>query len=51
MAAASKEMDNLAKAGISMKEVTDKLVVDGVKLFADAFKTLLEATGKYAGVR
>jgi transaldolase len=51
VAAASKEMDNLAKAGISMKEVTDKLVVDGVKLFADAFKTLLEATGKYAGVR
>ena len=51
VAAAAKEMDNLAKAGISMKEVTDKLVVDGVKLFADAFKTLLEATGKYAGVR
>jgi len=48
---AAKEMENLAKAGISMKEVTDKLIVDGVKLFADAFKTLLEATGKYAGVR
>src|ERR1700682_2415959 len=44
-------MDNLAKAGISMKEVTEKLVVDGVKLFADAFKQLLEATGKTAGVR
>jgi transaldolase / glucose-6-phosphate isomerase len=43
-------MDNLAKAGISMKEVTDKLVVDGVKLFADAFKQLLDATGKSAGV-
>lgn len=48
---AVKEMENLAKAGISMKDVTDKLIVDGVKLFADAFKTLLEATGKYAGVR
>jgi transaldolase/glucose-6-phosphate isomerase len=48
---AAEEMDNLAKAGISMKEVTDKLIIDGVKLFADAFKTLLEATGKYAGVR
>jgi hypothetical protein len=34
-----------------MKEVTDKLLVDGVKLFADAFKTLLDATGKHAGVR
>ena len=44
-------MENLAKAGISMKEVTDKLPVDGVKLFADAFKTLLDATGKSAGVR
>jgi transaldolase len=43
-------MDNLSKAGISMKEVTDKLLVDGVKLFADAFKQLLDATGKSAGV-
>jgi transaldolase/glucose-6-phosphate isomerase len=48
---AAKTMDNLAKAGISMKEVTDKLVVDGVKLFADAFKQLLEATGKTAAVK
>lgn len=48
---AAKTMENMAKAGISMKEVTDKLLVDGVKLFADAFKTLLEATGKFAGVR
>src|SRR5579862_2807911 len=45
------EMSNLAKAGISMKEVTDKLLADGVKLFADAFKQLLDATGKSAGVR
>jgi transaldolase/glucose-6-phosphate isomerase len=45
------EMANLAKAGISMKEVTDKLLVDGVKLFADAFKQLLDATGKSAGVQ
>jgi transaldolase/glucose-6-phosphate isomerase len=49
--AAAKTMADLAKAGISMKEVTEKLLVDGVKLFADAFKTLLEATGKSAGVR
>jgi transaldolase len=48
---AAKTMLALEKAGISMKEVTDKLVVDGVKLFADAFKQLLEATGKTAGVR
>jgi transaldolase/glucose-6-phosphate isomerase len=49
--AAAKTMADLAKAGISMKEVTDKLLADGVKLFADAFKTLLDATGKSAGVR
>ena len=48
--AAAKTMADLEKAGISMKEVTEKLVVDGVKLFADAFHQLLEATGKTAGV-
>ena len=48
---AAKVMASLEKAGISMKEVTEKLVVDGVRLFADAFKQLLEATGKTAGVR
>jgi transaldolase/glucose-6-phosphate isomerase len=47
---AAKTMADLAKAGISMKEVTDKLLVDGVKLFADAFTQLLDATGKSAGV-
>jgi transaldolase len=48
---AAKTMADLAKAGISMKEVTDKLMVDGVKLFSDAFKTLLVAVGKTAGVK
>ena len=48
--AAAKTMADLAKAGISMKEVTDKLMVDGVKLFSDAFKTLLDAVSKTAGV-
>ena len=48
---AAKIMASLEKAGISMKEATEKLVVDGVRLFADAFKQLLEATGKTAGVR
>jgi transaldolase/glucose-6-phosphate isomerase len=43
-------MSDLPKAGVSMKEVTDKLIDDGVKLFADAFNQLLEATGKTAGV-
>jgi transaldolase/glucose-6-phosphate isomerase len=48
--AARTTMDNLAKAGLSMKEATDKLLLDGVKLFADAFKQLLDATGKSSGV-
>ena len=43
---AQKTMDDLAKAGISMKEVTDKLTVDGVKLFSDAFDELLAAVEK-----
>ena len=43
---AKKTMDDLAKAGISMKEVTDKLTEDGVKLFADAFDKLLTAVEK-----
>ena len=51
VAGAARHMENLAKAGISMKEVTEQLVVDGVRLFAEAFKTLLEATGKSAGVK
>ena len=38
--AAQKAMDDLARTGISMKEVTDKLTDDGVKLFADAFDKL-----------
>src|SRR6202142_4552967 len=40
---ARKTMSDLASAGISMKEVTDKLTADGVKLFSDAFDKLLEA--------
>jgi transaldolase/glucose-6-phosphate isomerase len=43
---AQKTMDDLAKAGIAMKEVTDKLTVDGVKLFSDAFDKLLAAVEK-----
>ncbi|HET6201036.1 MAG TPA: bifunctional transaldolase/phosoglucose isomerase, partial [Candidatus Acidoferrales bacterium] len=41
--AARVTMQNLAKAGISMKDVTDQLVDDGVKLFIDAFGKLLAA--------
>ena len=43
---AQKVMDDLARAGISMKEVTDKLTDDGVKLFAGAFDMLLAAVNQ-----
>ena len=46
VAGAQKVMDDLAKAGISIKEVTTKLTADGVKLFADAFHKLLAAVEK-----
>jgi len=43
---ARKTMADLAGVGIVMKDVTDKLTSDGVKLFADAFDTLLAAVEK-----
>ena len=43
---ARKTMADLASVGIVMKDVTDKLTTDGVKLFADAFDTLLAAVEK-----
>jgi transaldolase/glucose-6-phosphate isomerase len=46
VAGAQKVMDDLTKAGISIKEVTTKLTTDGVKLFADAFSKLLAAVEK-----
>jgi transaldolase / glucose-6-phosphate isomerase len=46
VAGAARVMDDLARGGISIKEVTDKLTQDGVKLFADAFDKLLAAVEK-----
>ncbi|HVI09610.1 MAG TPA: transaldolase [Candidatus Binatia bacterium] len=46
VAGAEKVMDDLAKSGISIKQATDKLTEDGVKLFADAFHKLLAAVEK-----
>jgi transaldolase / glucose-6-phosphate isomerase len=51
VAGANKTMSDLEAAGISMKEVTDKLIADAVKLFQDPFKQLLDAIAKHAGVR
>jgi len=44
--AANRVMETVVKLGISMKEVTDKLTEDGVRLFAEAFDKLLEAVEK-----
>ena len=46
LGAAQKTMADLAAVGIVMKDVTDKLTADGVKLFADAFDTLLAVVEK-----
>jgi len=46
LAGAQKVMADLARAGISIKEVTDKLTADGVRLFAEAFEKLLAAVAK-----
>ena len=46
VAGAQKVMEDLARVGISIKEVTDKLTDDGVKLFAEAFDKLLAAVEK-----
>jgi transaldolase len=51
VAGANKTMADLEAAGISMKEVTDQLLTDAVKLFQDPFKQLLDTIEKHAGVR
>src|SRR5262249_43836091 len=43
LAGADKTMSDLERAGISMREITDKLLDEGIDLFADAFKKLLGA--------
>jgi len=43
---ANRTMELVAKLGISITEVTDKLTDDGVRLFADAFDKLLKAVEK-----
>jgi transaldolase/glucose-6-phosphate isomerase len=43
---ANRAMSTLARLGISIKEVTDKLTDDGVRLFAEAFDKLLKAVDK-----
>ena len=51
VAGANKTMSDLEAAGISMKEVTDKLIADAVKLFQEPFQQLLDTITQHAGVR
>ncbi|HEY2359941.1 MAG TPA: transaldolase [Candidatus Angelobacter sp.] len=46
LAAADKTMSDLEKAGISMKQVTGKLLDDAIRLFDDAFTQLLQAVNQ-----
>ncbi len=39
-------METLARVGISMKEITDRLLDDGLALFSDAFEKLLNAVDR-----
>jgi transaldolase/glucose-6-phosphate isomerase len=43
LAAADKTMTDLERGGISMKKITDQLLDEAIKLFADAFHKLLSA--------
>src|SRR5215831_2113194 len=45
---AADTMASLAEVGICMKDVTDKLLIEGVQLFSDAFGKLLNAVEKQA---
>jgi transaldolase len=49
LTAADKTMSNLEKAGISMKQVTGKLLDDAIRLFDDAFTQLLQAVDQKRG--
>lgn len=48
---AEETMKDLEAAGISMRAATDKLLEDGIKLFADAFEQLLAAVDQARTIR
>jgi transaldolase len=49
LASSDTVMVNLEKAGISMQKVTDQLLEEAIKLFADAFQKLLAAVEQKKG--
>jgi transaldolase len=46
VASARHVIEELDRAGISLEEVTDRLLEDGITLFSRAFDTLLAALGR-----
>jgi transaldolase/glucose-6-phosphate isomerase len=48
---AYRTMDTLRALGISMEEVAEKLLSEGLQLFSDAFDKLLKAVEKQSGGR
>jgi transaldolase/glucose-6-phosphate isomerase len=46
VAGARRVMGDLAAVGISMDELTSRLLDDGVQLFADAYDKLIAAIGQ-----
>jgi transaldolase/glucose-6-phosphate isomerase len=51
LAGARATMQALAQAGISMQEVTDALLAEGVRLFAEPFDKLLDALAQHSHTR
>ena len=47
-AGAARTLAELEAAGVSLDEVTHRLLEEGVQLFASAFQDLLKATGSKA---
>ena len=47
--AAYETMESLARAGVSIDAITDRLLDDGIDQFVDAFARLLQATGSRMG--
>jgi len=46
---AKNTLEDLEKAGISLKEATDKLLIDGVRLFVEPFDKMIAAVEKAIG--
>ena len=46
LAGAHQTFDDLRAVGIDMADVTHKLQIDGVKLFADSYNNLMDETAK-----